>query len=89
MMSENCEEAVLMDTLKTDWVDGAWEFMANDRVIMRSDYNVLCLDTWGYVTARNSRLARGYQNSVGTYHYYLQSRIDETKYMVTCILLCR
>ena len=64
-------------------------FMANDRLIMRSDCNVSCLDTLGYVTAGNSRLARGYQNSVGTHHSHLQNRIDETKYMETCILLYR
>ena len=51
--------------------------MANDRVIMRSDFNVSCLDTLGYVMPGNSRLARGYQDSVGTRHSHLQSRIDE------------
>jgi hypothetical protein len=50
---------------------------------------VLCLDTLGYVTAGNSRPARVYQNSVGTYHCHLQSRFDETKYMETCILFCK
>jgi hypothetical protein len=73
MMYEKCDEAVLVDNLKIDWMDGAWRFMANGLVIMRSDYNVLCLDTVGYVTVGNSRLARGYQNSVGTYHCHLQS----------------
>jgi len=64
-------------------------FMANDRFIMQSDYNVSCLHTVGYVTTGNSRLAKGYQNSVGTHHSHLQNRIDETKYMETCISLYR
>jgi hypothetical protein len=64
-------------------------FMTDNRVIMRNDYSVLCLDTVGYVTAGNSRLASGYKISVGTYHCHLQSGIDETKYMVTCILWCK
>jgi hypothetical protein len=59
-------------------VDGAWGFMADYRVIMRSDYKVLCLYNSGYVTAGNSRVARGYENSVGTHHRHLQSRINET-----------
>jgi hypothetical protein len=73
MMSEKCDEAVLVDNLKIYWVDGVWEFMANDRVKTRSDYNVLCLDTVGYVTAGNSRLASGYQNSVGTHHCHFRA----------------
>jgi hypothetical protein len=89
MRSEKCAEGVLVDTLNMGWVDGAWGFMAGDRVIMRSDYNVLCLETSGYVTAGNSQVARGYRNSVGSYHCHFQSRIDDTKYMETCILLCR
>jgi hypothetical protein len=64
-------------------------FMVKDRLIMRSDYNVSCLDTLGYVTVGNSRLARGYQNYVGTNHSHLQSRIDEIKYMEKCISLYR
>jgi hypothetical protein len=44
MRSEKCDGNVLVDTLKLDWVNGAWVFKANDRVIMRNDY-VLCLDT--------------------------------------------
>jgi hypothetical protein len=58
MKSEKCE-GVLVDTLKMDWVDGVWVFMANDQVIMGNDYNVLCLDMSGHVTVRNSRLAKG------------------------------
>jgi hypothetical protein len=34
--------------------------MAGDRVVVRSDCNVSCLDTSGYITARNSRLVSGY-----------------------------
>ena len=84
-----CDEAVLVDNLKKDRVDEAWDFMANYRVIMRCDYNVLCLYTSGYVTEGNSRLARGYQNSVRTHHCHLHSRIDETVllYIRQCILL--
>jgi len=76
--SENCAEAVLVDNLKKKkWVDGMWMFMADYRVIMQTDYNVLCLDTVGYVTTGNIRVARGYQNSVRTHHCHFQSRIDE------------
>jgi hypothetical protein len=66
--------------------------MADDRLIQRSDYNVSCLDTSGYVTAGNSRVVSEYQKyqiSVGTYHSHLQSRIDETIHMETCISLYR
>ena len=45
MMSKMCDEAVLVDTLKRDRVDGAWGHTANDRVIMRnvaSRYVGLC-----------------------------------------------
>jgi hypothetical protein len=42
-----------------DWVDGVWVFTANDRVIVCNDYSVLCLDMSGYVTVRNSGLAKG------------------------------
>jgi hypothetical protein len=54
-----------------------WGRMADYRVIMQTDYNVLCLDTSGYVTTGNRPVAGGYQNSVGTHQYHLQSRIDE------------
>jgi len=54
MMSEKCDEAVLVDSLKINWVEAAWGFMANDRLIMWSDYNAQCLDTLGYVTVGNS-----------------------------------
>ena len=58
-MSENCDEAVLVDTLKIDRVDAAWGLLANDRVIMCSDYSVSSIETLGYVTAGNSRLGAG------------------------------
>jgi hypothetical protein len=73
MTSEKCYE---VDTLRIDWMDAVWGFKYNDRLIMWSDYNVSCQDTLGYVTAGNSRLARGHQNSIGTHHSHLQSRID-------------
>ena len=88
-MSEKCDEAVLVDSLKINWVEAAWGFMANDRIIMRCDYNVSCIDISGYVTAGNSRLARECQTSVGTHHSHLHSRIDETKHVETCILVYR
>jgi len=88
-VKEKCDKAVPVHTWKTDWVDAAWRFMANDQVIQWSDYNVSCLDTLGCVTAGNSRLARRYQNYVGTHHSHLQSRIDETIYMENCISLYR
>jgi len=71
------------------WVDGAWMFMADYRVIMQTDYNVLCLDASGYVTTENGRVAREYQNSVRTHHCHLQSRIDEAVLLDIrrCILL--
>jgi hypothetical protein len=58
---------------------GGWGvgFMADYCMIMQTDYNVSCPDTTDYVTAGNSRLARGCQNSIGTHHYHLQSRHDE------------
>jgi len=59
--------------------------MAGDPVIQRSDYNVSCVDTSCYVTAGKSRAVREYQNSVGTHHHNLQSRIGETIHMETCI----
>ena len=34
--------------------------MAVDRVIMRSDYSLFCLDTSGYVTAEESRVVSDY-----------------------------
>jgi len=55
--------------------------LADDHVIMRSDYSLLCLDTSEYVTEGKSRAVRDYQNSAGTHHSHLQSRHDETKYM--------
>ena len=70
-------------------MEAAWGFMLNDRLIRRSDYSVSCLDTLGYVTAGNSRRARGYQNSVGIHHSHIQSRIDETKHMEKCVLVYR
>jgi hypothetical protein len=54
MMSEKCDKYVQMDTLKINCVDAAWGFMVNDRVIIRSDYNVSYIDTLGYVAAGNS-----------------------------------
>ena len=48
-----------MDTLKIEWVDAAWGLLANDRVIMCSDYSVSSIETLGYVTAGNSRLGAG------------------------------
>jgi hypothetical protein len=59
--------------------------MAGDPVIQRSDYNVSCLDTSSYVTAGKSRVVREYQNSVGTHHRHLQSRVGETVHMEMCI----
>ena len=44
MGSKNCDEAVLVDTMAKNWVDGAWMFMADYRVIMQTDCNVLSLD---------------------------------------------
>jgi len=74
-MSEKCAEAVLVDTLKkTGWMGRGC--MADDRVIQRSDYSLSCLDSSGSVTAGKSRVVSEYQNSVGTHHCYLQSRID-------------
>jgi hypothetical protein len=56
IVKKKCDKAVLVDKWKTDWVDAAWRFMANDRLIMQGDCNVSCLDTLGYVTAGNSQL---------------------------------
>jgi len=61
--------------------------MADDRVIQRSDYSVSCLDSSGSVTAGKSRVVSEYQNSVRIHHCYLQSRIDETVRMETCMSL--
>ena len=72
---------------KNGWMRRGW--MADGRVIHRSDYNVSCLDTAGYVTAGNSPVVSQYQTSVGTHHCHLQSRIDETIHMKTCISLYR
>jgi len=44
-VKEKYDEAVLVDTWKTDWVDAAWRFMGSDKVIQWSDYYVSCLDT--------------------------------------------
>jgi len=75
-----------VDTLKnTGWMGRGC--MADDRVIQRSDYNVSCLDSSGSVTAGKSRAVSEYQNSVGTQHWYLQSRIDETMHMESSMLL--
>jgi len=52
--------------------------MADYRVTILSDYNVLCLDTSSYVTTGNSRLVSGCKYCVGTHQYHLQSRINET-----------
>jgi len=76
--SEKCDEVFRADTLKKDWVDGAWGLMADYCMIMQTDYNVSCPDTTDYVTVGNSRLAGGYQNSVGTHHRHLRSRFNET-----------
>jgi hypothetical protein len=32
-----CDEDVLVDTLKIVWVDAAWWFTANDRMLMRNE----------------------------------------------------
>ena len=53
-MSEECD-----DVVQTDREDGAWGFMADDRVVIRTDFSVLCLDISGYVTAVNGRLVSG------------------------------
>jgi hypothetical protein len=63
--------------------------MAGDRVIQRSDYNVSCLDTSDYVTSRKRRVVSEYEESVGTHHSHLHSRIDETIYMEKCSSLYR
>jgi len=87
MRSEKWDEAVLVDTLKQDWMDAAW--LHDDRLIQRSDYNVSGLGTSGYVTAGKSRVVSEYRNSVGTHHCHLQSTIDEAIHMETCISLYR
>jgi hypothetical protein len=46
-VKEKNDEAVLVDTWKTDWVDAAWLFMASDKVIQWSDYHASCLGTLG------------------------------------------
>ena len=53
-------------------------FMADDRVVMRSDCSVSCLDTSGYVTAGNSRLVRGYMCFVGKNDTHLQGTNNVT-----------
>jgi hypothetical protein len=37
MRFEKCDEGFLVDTLKIDWVNRAWVYLANDRVITRND----------------------------------------------------
>ena len=76
MISEKSDEAVVVDILNRLGGCGVG-LVANDWVIIRSDYDMSCLDTLGYVMPGNSRLARGYQDSVGTRHSHLQSRIVE------------
>ena len=39
--------------------------MADDRVVMRSDCKVSCLDSSDYITGRHSRLVSGYLCFVG------------------------
>ena len=78
MMSEKCDEAIVVDTLNIDCADAVWILWLMIR--WYSEVNTKCcvyVHTLGYVTAGNSRLARGYQNSVGTHHSHLQSRIAE------------
>ena len=60
--------------------------MVDERMIMRNDFDLLCLATSGYVTAGKSRVVSDYQNSEGTYQSDLQSRHDEKIYMENCIL---
>ena len=52
--------------------------MADDRVVMRSDCVVSCLDTYGYVTAGNRRLVSGYLCFVGNNETHLQGTNNET-----------
>ena len=59
MMSEKCDEAVVVDNLKEDSQNWAWWLMADYRMTMLSDYNALCLYTSSYVTTGNSRLVSG------------------------------
>ena len=67
LRSADGDDVLQTDTEKrnTEQVDGAWGIMADDRVVMRSDCDASCLDTAGYVTAENSRLASGYPCFVG------------------------
>ena len=76
MISEKSDEAVVVDILNRLGGCGVG-LVAKNRLIMRSDCNVSCLYTLRYVMPGNSRLARGYQISVGTHHSHLQSRIVE------------
>jgi hypothetical protein len=62
-------------TLKTEWENGERGIMADDRVVMRSDCNVSCLVTSGYVTAGNSWLVSGYLCFVG----------NDTVWLYVCI----
>jgi hypothetical protein len=48
---------------KTEWEDGAWRF--RNLVIVRSNYNVSCLGTSGFVMVGNSRMVSGYLCFVG------------------------
>jgi hypothetical protein len=85
----NWDEAVLVENLKEDRVDGAWGLTADYHVTLRSDYNVLCLYTSSYVTTGNSRVVSECKSCVGTHQYHLQSRINETVLLDTrqCISL--
>ena len=55
MKYQKCDVAVRVDNVKTDWVDAAWGLIADYRVTVRSDCDLLCLDTAGYV--RMDRIA--------------------------------
>jgi hypothetical protein len=93
LRSADGDDVVLTDTEKknTEWVDGAWGIMADDRVVMRSDCDASCLDTAGYVAAENSRLASGYPCFVGKNDSHLQGTNNVTipvyvgNYMHHCI----
>ena len=63
--------------------------MADYRVTVRSDYNVLCLYNSSYVTTGNSRVVSGCKYCVGTHQYHLQSGVNETVLVdiIQCILL--
>jgi hypothetical protein len=73
-MSEKCDEAVLVDTLKIDWMDGACD----------NAERLQCVVTryCGLRYSGKQWTGKGYKNSVGTYNCHLQSGIDETKYCI-------